>query len=98
MTNKNIPLKEKNNTCQIWVTITLSWLLSSKCYFKKSCKQKQSPNVHKHPPKANTWVILLIKIINETKIDASDSNWIRTHNHLIPKRTLNHLAKLAIVC
>ena len=73
-------------------------LLSSKCYFKKSCKQKQSPNVHKHPPKANTWVILLIKIINETKIDASDSNWIRTHNHLIPKRTLDHLAKLAIVC
>ena len=25
----------------------------------------------------------------------SDSNVIRTHNHLVPKRTLNHLAKLA---
>ena len=24
-----------------------------------------------------------------------DCNWIRTHNHLIHKRTLNHLAKLA---
>ena len=23
-------------------------------------------------------------------------NWIRTHNHLVDKRTLNHLAKLAI--
>ena len=26
----------------------------------------------------------------------SDSNVIRTHNHLVRKRTLNHLAKLAI--
>ena len=24
----------------------------------------------------------------------SDCNWIRTHNHLVRKRTLNHLAKL----
>ena len=26
--------------------------------------------------------------------DISDSNWIRTHNHLVRKRTLDHLAKL----
>ena len=26
----------------------------------------------------------------------SDSKWIRTHNHLVRKRTLNHLAKLAV--
>ena len=25
-----------------------------------------------------------------------DSNGVRTYNHLVPKRTLNHLAKLAI--
>ena len=25
----------------------------------------------------------------------SDCNWIRIHNHLVRKRTLNHLAKLA---
>ena len=25
----------------------------------------------------------------------SDCNWTRTHNHLVDKRTLNHLAKLA---
>ena len=25
----------------------------------------------------------------------NDCNWIRTHNHLVHKRTLNHLAKLA---
>ena len=27
----------------------------------------------------------------------SDSNWTRTHNHLVHKRTLNHLAKLAVL-
>ena len=25
----------------------------------------------------------------------SDCNWTRAHNHLVHKRTLNHLAKLA---
>ena len=29
------------------------------------------------------------------KIKVSDSNGIRTHDHLVPKRTLNHSAKLA---
>ena len=28
----------------------------------------------------------------------SDYNWTRTHNHLVLKRTLNHLAKLACGC
>ena len=28
-------------------------------------------------------------------MDLSDSNWTQTHNHLVHKRTLNHLAKLA---
>ena len=28
--------------------------------------------------------------------DISDCNWTRTHNHLVHKRTLNHLAKLAL--
>ena len=27
----------------------------------------------------------------------SDTNWIQSHNHLVHKRTLNHLAKLAIL-
>ena len=27
----------------------------------------------------------------------SDCNWIRIHNHLVRKRTLNHLAKLAVL-
>ena len=30
------------------------------------------------------------------KIDG-DSNWTRTHNHLVYKQTLNHLAKLALI-
>ena len=31
---------------------------------------------------------------NYMKIKNDDCNWIRTHNHLVHKRTLNHLAKL----
>ena len=33
--------------------------------------------------------------LSPKKVGLSDSNRIRTHNHLIRKRTLNHLAKLA---
>ena len=37
------------------------------------------------------------KIGQEKKgLISSDCNGIRSHNHLIRKRTLNHLAKLAI--
>ena len=28
-------------------------------------------------------------------LNPNDCNWTRTHNHLVHKRTLNHLAKLA---
>ena len=38
---------------------------------------------------------------NRCKIwSLSDCNWTWTHNHLVPKRTLNHLAKLAklLIC
>ena len=34
-------------------------------------------------------------IYNYICINIYDCNWIRTHNHLVHKRTLNHLAKLA---
>ena len=37
------------------------------------------------------WNILLLSHL----LVSSDCNWIRTHNHLVHKRTLNHLAKLA---
>ena len=30
-----------------------------------------------------------------TTVKNKTPNWIRTHNHLVHKRTLNHLAKLA---
>ena len=33
----------------------------------------------------------------EKKYYLSDCNWIRTHNHLVHKRTLNHLAKLGTI-
>ena len=32
---------------------------------------------------------------NITIFGYCDCNWTRTHNHLVHKRTLNHLAKLA---
>ena len=32
---------------------------------------------------------------NNELISLSDCNWARTHNHLVRKRTLKHLAKLA---
>ena len=36
--------------------------------------------------------LLLESLIQQN--DFSDCNWTRTHNHLVHKRTLNHLAKL----
>ena len=33
--------------------------------------------------------------ITRQKRKIRDCNWIRTHNHLVRKRTLSHLAKLA---
>ena len=33
--------------------------------------------------------------VAESNLSLSDSNGIWTHNHLVRKRTLNHLAKLA---
>ena len=40
---------------------------------------------------------IVVLCIDKTKLDSSldDSNRIRTHNHLVRKRTLNDLAKLA---
>ena len=35
-------------------------------------------------------------IVNTNKIKINAYNWTQTHNHLVGKRTLNHLAKLDI--
>ena len=44
----------------------------------------------------NKFVMLLRKGVYPYEyMDVSDCNWIQTHNHLVHKRTLNHLAKLA---
>ena len=39
----------------------------------------------------------LLKAGKRLSDSLSDSNGIRTHNYLVRKRTLNHLAKLALV-
>ena len=38
---------------------------------------------------------IIIKDIKLYTNRMNDCNWTRTHNHLVHKRTLNHLAKLA---
>ena len=41
-----------------------------------------------------TLALEIFKTLNNLK-PVTDSNEIRTHNHLLRKRTLNHIAKLA---
>ena len=57
----------------------LPWLCSSYDGITKNLKLVESP--------------MNIKTIQLKKF--SDCNWTRTHNHLVRKRKLNHLAKLA---
>ena len=42
----------------------------------------------------NRSICFLCPLAPEKRICSSDCNGIRTHNHLVRKRTLNHLAKL----
>ena len=37
----------------------------------------------------------LLFFFQQPVVNISDCNWTRTHNHLVCKQTLNHLAKLA---
>ena len=48
------------------------------------------------PPVSKIFERLMQKQVNEhIKNKSSPYNWNRTHNHLVRKRTINHLAKLA---
>ena len=38
---------------------------------------------------------LSIKVLYKVILSLSDCNWIRSHSHLVQKRRLDHLAKLA---
>ena len=51
---------------------------------KKNCKPIYAEEF------ANQNIIFLYDLFNIE----NDCNWTRTHNHLVGKRTLNHLAKL----
>ena len=46
------------------------------------------------PKKIFSWI--LVTIYKEVVFKISPNNKIRTHNHLVCKRTLNHLVKLAL--
>ena len=45
------------------------------------------------------WMVINVNLFDKmrTLISISDCNWTGTHNHLVHKRTLNHLAKLAFI-
>ena len=67
--------------------------LSSFKFFSDNCKFENNLSAEE----INSLKALMrIKNIIIQKADKSNTcNWIRTHNHLVHKRTLNHLAKLA---
>ena len=44
--------------------------------------------------KDETWHSYTLATEDTKKYKSRDSNWTRTHNHLVRKRILNHLAKL----
>ena len=48
---------------------------------------------------AIVWMVINVNLFDKmrTLISISDCNWTGTHNHLVHKRTLNHLAKLAFI-
>ena len=57
-------------------------------YCLKCRKKTESKNPR--VPKTNKGKLMLI---SKCILRLSDSNWTRTHNHLVHKRILNHLAK-----
>ena len=60
--------------------------ITTNCYHKKGSKKVPKDKI----PNKCLSIIILDSIIY-------DCNWTRTQNHLVLKRTLNHLAKLAYV-
>ena len=60
--------------------------ITTNCYHKKGSKKVPKDKI----PNKCLLIIILDSIIY-------DCNWTRTQNHLVLKRTLNHLAKLAYV-
>ena len=66
-------------------------------YFKKYYKLIAIDLSKQQVVQENEDLIQQINFIGklEEAANLGDCNWIRTHNHLVHKRTLNHLAKLA---
>ena len=49
----------------------------------------------------NTILYVYLHVYQNQQLHISiDCNWTRTHNHFVPKQTLNHLTKLAkwLIC
>ena len=69
--------------------VTIQQPLSIWPFFQIPAK-KQVSNILDELPVWKEWVTNIIMYIG-----FSDCNWTRTQNHLVRKRTLNHLPKLA---
>ena len=70
----------------------------------KGSYKRKSRAIQKNIDKRNTWIFASYKfrkVHRKTTLSQagvsflSDCNWNRTHNNLVRKRALNHLAKLA---
>ena len=73
--------------CSEYLLVRCIWLyviIMSRASFRVNLHAIVCRNVKKHLAQSRRYIWIL-----------SDSNMIRTHNHLVRKRTLNHLAKLA---
>ena len=73
--------------CSEYLLVRCIWLyviIMSRASFRVNLHAIVCRNVKKHLTQSRRYIWIL-----------SDSNVIRTHNHLVRKRTLNHLAKLA---
>ena len=72
--------------------------------FPLNKRTKNRPIIEVRRSSTNQWLIepftlnqkLIFKLLTGVIFNKRDWNWIRTQNHLVLKRTLNHLAKLAL--
>ena len=70
-----------------------TWFLMTVCYYHVTYEFQSEPTQYSLPERQETKKLLARSLHHIWSL--SDSNAIRTHNHLFCKRTLNHLAKLA---
>ena len=79
---------------------SLIYKIKSKHVYEEFYKDKHLFDLSNYPKDSKLFYPVNEKVIGKMKDEydgkpINDCNWTRTHNHLVHKRTLNHLAKLA---